>query len=502
MHKFNKSFFRLCLILFALSSLMSCRGLKPTNNEFEAALKPTKNGIWTELNFKRDHSYFMPLNNHFESLKWRLRALASAESSIDLQIFLWKKDHSGKLFMSEVLAAADRGVKVRMLIDDTFTLNQDQILSDIDHHPNIEVRIYNPFKRRYNSFSIRFLMNVSEFSRIDHRMHNKVLIVDNHVTIMGGRNLGDEYFGLHSEANFRDMDLLANGNISPFLSTVFDIYWANPWSFPVEKVLHKKPKQREIETHPQTPFFPLKETHQERIAAWKRFKELATPAEYTAIYDLPLEANKKNRMDDTMTVDIYQLISDAKKRVDIVSPYFIPTPDLEDAIFGAEQRGVEVRILTNSLQSNNHTIAHSFYRKHMERYVDSGAELHEYRAWARDRNLFMYPPSEDKILGLHAKILLIDDDLSLIGSANLDPRSLNINAELGILLKSEKLCSQLRKLLEVDFSTRNSWKVEYNQEGNLIWRGNDKTLDQQPRNSKLQLFEAWFLGLLPVEDKI
>jgi putative cardiolipin synthase len=472
------------LVLFTLSLCYSCTGLKATHNTFEAAQRPTTDGIWTELNFKHNRSFFMPLDNHFDSLKWRLRALESAESSIDIQIFLWKKDHSGKLIMAEILAAADRGVKVRLLIDDTFTIQQDQILTDINHHPNIDIRIYNPFKRRYNSFSMRFLMNVTEFSRIDHRMHNKVLIVDNHVTIMGGRNLGD------------------NGSITPFISTIFDLYWANPWSFPVEKILRKRPKDIEIQTRPRTLFFPLNENHQQRITAWKRFKEQATEAEYSVLYDLPLEANPKNRTDDNFTLDIYKLISDAKSSVDIISPYFIPTPELEEAIFNAEQRGVEVRILTNSLQSNNHTIAHSFYRKHMEKYVDSGAELHEYRAWARDRNLFMYPPSENKTLGLHAKIILIDDDLSLIGSANLDPRSLNINSELGILLKSEKLCAQLRKLLEVDFHPRNSWKVEYNQEGNILWRGDDKTLHKQPRNSRLQLFEAWFLGLLPVESKI
>jgi cardiolipin synthase C len=485
-----------------MAILNSCSTLKKWDNTFEAAQAPTKNGIWTELNFKLDRSYFMPLNTHFEALKWRLRALDSAESSIDLQIFLWKGDLSGTLLMEAVLAAADRGVKVRLLIDDTFTINQDQILIDINAHPKVDVRIYNPFKRRYNSFSMRFLMNASEFSRVDHRMHNKVLIVDNHVSIMGGRNLADEYFGLHPEANFRDMELLANGNISPFLSTIFDVYWANPWSFPIEKIIDKK--AREINHTPTTisPFFPLNENHSQRITAWKRFKKLATHAEFSALYDLPLEANPKNRTDDNFTIDIYKLIDDATKRVDIISPYFIPTPELETAIFDAEERGVEVRILTNSLQSNNHTIAHSFYRKHMEKYVHCGAELYEYRAWARDRNLFMYPSSENKTLGLHAKMLLIDNDLSLIGSANLDPRSLNINSELGILLKSKKLCTQIRKKLDVDFSRRNSWHVERNEEGDIIWRGDDKTLHQQPRNSKLQLFEAWFLGLLPVEDKI
>ncbi|WDE96395.1 phospholipase D family protein [Lentisphaera profundi] len=502
MTQLKKYLLHISLTLFCLSLVSSCSGLKEQNHKFEPAALPTTNGIWSELNFKHDRSYFLPLNNHFEALKWRLRALDSAESSIDLQIFLWNNDHAGKLLANSLVLAADRGVKIRLLIDDTFTIEKDQGLSNIHKHPNIDIRIYNPFKRRYNSFGMRYLMNITEFSRIDHRMHNKVLIVDNHVVILGGRNLGDEYFGLHAETNFRDMELLANGNISPFLSTIFSIYWANPWSFPLEKIIKNDPEKIKPVTPPVSPFFPLNENHAQRITAWKRFKSLATQADYSVLYDLPVDANTENRTDDNFTLDIYKLISEAKKRVDIVSPYFIPTQELDEAIFEAEGRGVEVRILTNSLQSTNHTIAHSFYRKHMRKYVESGADLYEYRAWARDRNLFMFAPVEDKSLALHAKMILIDDDLSLIGSANLDPRSLNINSELGILLKSKTLSRQLRKLLDIDFHLRNSWKVEINQEGNLIWRGHDKTLHQQPRNSRLQLFESWFLGLLPVESKI
>ena len=492
-------YLRSILVLFIFSS---CYGLKELEHDYEPAVNNSNSGIWDELNLKADSDIFYPLNNHFEALEWRLRCIDSASSSIDMQVFLWKNDFSGRLLINSIIDAANRQVKVRILIDDVFTVKQDKFIAQINKHPNISIRIYNPFKRRYRSFGLRYIMNAGDFSRIDHRMHNKALIVDQKTVIFGGRNIGDEYFGIHPQFNFRDMDVLALGSVSKKLSDSFSLFWSNRWSYPSEEIIKNKRGQIKIIREPIGGFFPLNETQERRKSAWQDLIKKAIPATYTLKYDLPKDDHPNRKIDTQLSQDIYQLIKTAEEKLCIISPYFIPTPELEQAIFEAESRGVDVRILTNSLQSNNHTIAHSFYRKHMKKYLESGADLHEYRSSGADRRQFMFYPVKGKSIGLHAKVILIDDELSLIGSPNLDPRSLKWNSEAAVLIKSKEFCTKIRKLLGVDFSLRNSWKLEQNDQGKTLWKSYDQTLKKQPRNSRLQLLESWFLGLLPVEDKI
>lgn len=180
----------------------------------------------------------------------------------------------------------------------------------------------------------------------------------------------------------------------------------------------------------------------------------------------------------------------------------MPTPELEARVEEAEARGVQVRILTNSLRSNNHLAAHAAYRGHLERLVDHGADLHEVRALAVDRHRYMLTPVEDKTLGLHAKLLLVDGDTCFIGSANLDPRSLNINTEVGLVIRNPELNAALRERLEVDFHPRNAWTVRRGEHGNLEWVGHDQVLQHQPSESAIQLLEDWFIGLLPIDGQM
>ena len=209
-----------------------------------------------------------------------------------------------------------------------------------------------------------------------------------------------------------------------------------------------------------------------------------------------------DEMPNQLGIELARVIEAAKIEVILVTAYLVPTPELEASIERAEARGVNVRILTNSLQSNNHLTAHAAYHGHLKRLVGHGAELHEVRANAADRALYMRSPVADKHLGLHAKLLLADDQISYIGSCNLDPRSLKINTEVGLVVESKELNRALRDLLAVDFETRNAWAVQRSANGELVWIGNNQVLHHQPAHSSIQRLEDWFIGLLPIDGQM
>lgn len=230
------------LILSATVLLAAgCASLKPADLPDQYGSPPAQTALWSQLESVRSDDWLHILNTGEEAINWRLRLIDSASQSLDLQTFLWKDDETGLKVLRYIYEAADRGVRVRILLDDTFTANHDEAILDIDHHPNIALRIYNPFAARSSSMMVRQLLNLGDFSRVDHRMHNKVMVVDNRVAIVGGRNLADEYFGNHDAANFRDMEVLNAGPAVLSLSQQFDDYWNSDWSFPADRVISVKP---------------------------------------------------------------------------------------------------------------------------------------------------------------------------------------------------------------------------------------------------------------------
>lgn len=485
-----------------------CRSLKPVDLPDETAVDPVVNSLWAAVESEQGGNGFVLLNDGSGALEWRERMIDSATVALDLQTFLWKEDRTGLMLFRTILEAADRGVYIRLLVDDTFTTGENDLIYDLDQHPNIEFRIYNPFQRRYDSMALRQLMNLGEFSRLDHRMHNKVMISDNRAAIVGGRNLADEYFGHHESGNFRDMELLCSGPVVQDLSHCFDEYWNSNWSFPVSRIL-KRPSAENDLTYirtwlEETADEGLREDAAERMNKWIEVTRMASEGKATLLFDEPAQANpaKAEELPDQLSNALLSWIDRAEKELVLVSAYLIPTPELEAAVERAENRGVEVRILTNSLRSNNHMSAHSAYRHHLHRLVGHGADLHEVRAMAKDRNYYMLMPVDEKHLGLHAKLLLIDDQYAFIGSANLDPRSLHLNTEIGLMIDSPEINRHLRELLTLDFHLRNAWHVQQSDNGEMIWVADDMTLTGQPADSDFQLLEDWFLGILPIEEKM
>jgi putative cardiolipin synthase len=461
---------------------------------------------WLSLDAKAPGDRFRLLSRSDEALEWRLRAIDSATVAIDLQTFLWKPDTAGVAILSHMLAAADRGVRVRILLDDSFTVGEGDAIAAIATHPNVEFRIYNPFAHRPDDFALRQVTNLADFARIDHRMHNKVMIADGRAAIVGGRNLADEYFGLHPGANFRDLELLALGPIVGQLSQLFDRYWSSPWAFPAGEVVGSPAAGEDLD-HLRTRLDQRvkvgpAESAQARAAAWTALAAGAIPGAATVLADEPAQIDPARETPNQLARALVAQIDQAAKELVLVSAYLVPTPELAEALRRAEARGVQVRILTNSLRSNNHTAAHSAYRGFIRALLGHGVDLHEVRALAKDRSLYMVPPVDDKQLGLHAKAVLFDADLSFVGSANLDPRSLNINTEMGLLVRSSELSRQIRDALVVDFEKRNAWHLQETSDGSVRWVGDDQVLSEQPAESTLQRIEDWFFSTLPIRDKM
>ena len=494
-------------VVLALSVLAgACASLEPVDLPDEYTAAPTDAPLWQSLDEIRTDNWQVLLDSGPAALDWRLLMIDSATESLDLQTFLWKFDTTGSMILSHLMAAARRGVTVRLLVDDTFLASQEQMLLALEEHPNIEYRVFNPFKRRADSLVTRQLLNLAEFHRLDHRMHNKALVADNRVAIVGGRNLADEYFGLHEQTNFRDMELLVGGPIVQDIAASFDDYWNDEWSFPIEMLSHLSPSYAALD-NAATVKEPDLRIHNEPTAdllqrRWQALVRGALPGTPTLYVDDPPVGKPQDTPPIELANALIEMFDNAEEEVLILSAYLIPTPRLEGAVARAVARGVNVRILTNSIRSNNHLAAHSSYRNHINEMLGDGAQLHEVRIDARDRYVHMFPPVEGKSIALHAKAIVFDRNKVFIGSANLDPRSLRINTEMGLLVVSEELNAAVRTAFDPDFAERNAWRLQFDADGKVVWISDDTVLRSQPAASWMQRIEDWFFAHLPIEDKM
>jgi putative cardiolipin synthase len=499
---------RLTTVVIAVLAVCGCATLRPVAKEPEGAQAPVERGIWSDVAKAHPSPWFYLLNTGADSLAWRLRAIDSAQRSIDLETFLWKSDGSGARMLAHLISAADRGVRVRILLDDSFTMRQDLAWRAVDEHPNISLRIYNPAQQRSGDAVVeRQLLNLGEFARLDHRMHNKLLLVDGRVAVVGGRNVADEYFGYDDGYNFRDVDVLTLDGSVGEMARHFDGFWNSTWTFPIDTLVPESARHRTLSdlrdwllVHA-----PLSTGGAPSLRDWLDVAHAAEQGGSRFVADKPAERDPSSpdESPEQVATALLQAIEQAKSEVTLVSAYLIPTESFESAVKRAVERGVHVRILTNSLRSNNHLAAHAAYRNHVHRLLRHGADLHEVRALAKDRDRYMLTPVEAKRLGLHAKVVVIDDDLAYVGSCNLDPRSLRINTEVGLLVESPDFNRALRQALAVDFELRNAWALRPTQDGNGIeWVGDDQVLATIPADSPMQRLEDWFLSLLPTEDEM
>lgn len=505
----ERHFINRLLLAFILLVGAGCASAPEVSDvEPERALPPSSASFWKHLTGTDENDWFYLLNGGVEALSWRLTMIDSAHTSIDMETFLWKPDQGGKKILSHLLAAADRGVRVRLLLDDSFTVHEDMALHDFDLHPNIELRIYNPYHRRPQSMAGRTLFNLGDFSRLNHRLHNKVLVVDRWAANVGGRNLADEYFGLHDVHNFRDMEVLTMGVSVEAASVHFDRFWNSGWSFPVGQLIEVQQESSGLQGVrnwlDSSVGAAQVASEGELELQWRDAAHRAAPGRAYFISDCPavLDPARAEEAPTQLALRLMELIEDAQSEVIIVTAYLVPTGQLLSVLEEARSRGVRVRILTNSLRSNNHLSAHAAYKGYIRQLVEMGVELYELRTDAVDRNLYMTEPVGDKLLGLHAKFMLVDDDRVFVGSSNLDPRSLELNTEVGLLIESLPLNRMLREDIAVDFADRNAWSVRFESGDNLVWVSAGQSIHHPPAESVFQQLEDWFIGLLPIDAQM
>lgn len=453
-------------------------------------------------------SGFVVLDRADQALDARAAVIELADSSIDAQYFDWESDRVGQLLYDEILRAADRGVRVRLLIDDIHVRPRDRPILALDGHPNIEVRIFNPFIERRGSRALEWLRR---FSHVNHRMHNKMLIVDGQALVVGGRNIADSYFGFDSEVTFRDLDLLAVGALALDAEQAFDLYWNSPWAFPIGN-LHRhnyKPEESAVllaelrktlaRTEAKLPR-RKSEPAEERLGRLDDDGRDIVWAPGELVYDRPEKiAARKLHEPSPAAARTALIASQAQHELVVEAAYFVPPKKLT-LVHALRQRGVSIRILTNSLASTDLVPVHAEYAKSRRGLVEAGAQLFELDAWAASRSFYVAPPRAR--LSLHTKVAVIDREWIFLGSANLDPRSSFLNTEVGIAVRSPALAEKVLAAIARDFEPLNSWQVVVDDNRQLRWHGyrdgRARCFSREPAASLARRVAAAFLAVLPL----
>jgi putative cardiolipin synthase len=448
-------------------------------------------------------SGFYPLSQGMDALGVRLRLAEVAEKSIDLQYFLMKDDTAGAVMMNALLKAADRGVRVRFLLDDIFTTAKDRGLLLLNQHPNIEVRLFNPVSRR----GFHTLNFVGDFKQANRRMHNKSFTVDNQISVVGGRNIADEYFQLKTDSVFVDFDVLAMGPIAAEISESFDIYWNHSRAVPMHQVADNK-KGEELETvraDIAEEFDGIYDTVYKQALESQLLQDLMADREpYFAADAIVLSDSPDKLINDIhedhmqLATDLLDVLHSARKEVIFISPYYVPGKGGVQLVRDLVGKGIRVIILTNSLASNNHVPVHGGYARYRKDVIQAGAELYEARANAA-RELQEVEEGPDAMT-LHTKAFLIDRRYLFVGSLNLDPRSIEINAEMGLLIDSEEMLDDFTSDIDARLAAI-AWRVLLNEKGNLEWHGHingeDVVETKEPLAGPWLRFKAWFMKIAP-----
>jgi putative cardiolipin synthase len=462
-------------------------------------------------------SGFHLLGNGLDAFVARAVLAHIAERSIDVQYYLYHDDLVGRLLTWQLLQAADRGVRVRLLVDDMDLAGRDPGVLALDSHPNVEVRIFNPFSRKTGRTS-QYLTRMGSVTR---RMHNKSFTVDSQATILGGRNIGNEYFEADPDLAFADLDVIGVGPVARDVSTAFDLYWNNELAYPVSVLIGEPPHPEEIaRKRQQLADFVAAQADSVYLKALRnsdladRIRERSVRYSWgngVVVYDRP-----EKLLHDTGQEE-YQLaprlkpyVEGVQKELIIFSPYFVPGDAGTALLTGLAARGVRVRILTNSLASNDVSVVHAGYAKYRKALLRGGVELYE-----MNKKLTREQREEKKGTGgsskasLHAKSFVFDRRQVFIGSLNLDPRAVIHNTEIGVVLTSPEIAEGMGDWFDENIG-KVAFRVELKRDEDgserLLWHGltdgTPQTFDADPYTGFWKRLGIGFLGILPIESQL
>ena len=441
----------------------------------------------------------------------RVRLAEAAEKSLDAQYFIWNGDQVGNLLFEALWKAAERGVRVRLLLDDANTSGLDPTIAALDAHPNIEVRLYNPFTYRGS----RAVGYMTDFTRLNRRMHNKSFTADNQVSVVGGRNIANEYFGAGSGIGFADIDVLAVGPVVHDVSKEFDLYWNSPSAYAAAGFVGAPGPDgaatlgaRFVATHAD----PVSVDYLKAVSEATLGTELLRQPgafEWTTVqvvHDDPAKTlDASGRTDLLLFPELVRKIGRPEKTLDIVSPYFVPGDDGTAALTELAKRGVKVRVLTNSLAASDESVVHAGYLKRRRDLLVAGVALYELKPTAtKQLQTVKGRFGSGKVAGLHAKSYAVDRARIFVGSFNFDQRSARLNTEMGLVVDSPMFAQQLATFFNTD-AREQAYEVRLAPDGDgLLWiertaTGDEKRYDVDPETDAFKRFGVGVLSALPIE---
>lgn len=483
-----------------------------------------------------------------EALSARLSLIESAEQNIDIQYYIWEHDQIGALFFDALLKAGDRGVKIRVLIDDNNAKKIEGTLLALAEHKNIQVKLFNPYRfRKYRAVDMIF-----DTKRINRRMHNKSLIIDNELSIIGGRNIGNQYFNLGQKFQFADIDVLLAGKANDEVKNAFELYWSHDYSYDVRQIVkakhHKNMNYQQLKqqvddylthltTH-ETEQYQKIQQNKQAFHDWKNKAFQLTWVDAQVFVDNPDKVKQDIDKEEYVLPQLMSKIPQPTQQLDIISAYFIPQKQGTQYLTNLEQHGVNVRVITNSLHSTDVKGVHAYYSAYRKELLHGGVELYEFlpvinvddfvlkqakindyyqkkstqkksKNHQKNKTVNTQPQYRSFLSGssnasLHAKAMVIDRHYVFIGSMNIDPRSFYYNTEIGVLLKSPVLATNVHHNIN-ETVNQYTWHLLLNAEQQLRWKrpatedspALEKTTD--PYSTRWHRFVNAMLRALPLE---
>ena len=466
-----------------------------------------------------------PLAQAAFALDARLALMAAARVSLDLQYYVIADDGIGHQILRGLRDAAQRGVRVRLLIDDLHTAGMDPLLLGLAAHPNVELRLFNPFTAGRQSSLSRAVSLATDFRRLNHRMHNKLFIADGVIAIVGGRNLANEYFLRGTEGNFIDFDLLVTGAVLPELNRGFDLYWNSDLAYPVRAIAGPsdglttdetmraafEASTRPANTPAPPPAVDLFGQPPFSAALAARHVHLIA-AEGRAYADSPDKADPDRQRPeaaaaDTVAQRFLRLLATARTDILLFSPYFIPGPETIARLRTAREAGVQVRVVTNSLAVSDEPLVNIGYLHHRDQLLRMGVELYELSSTRLKRDSAMRELLGSSVGRLHAKLGFLDRRTVLVGSMNIDPRSARINTEIGLAFESPQLAEMVMGAFRVD-ELAAVYRVRLGSDGmGTRWTAvnagaSDDELDTDPDSSVWQRLKSFLMSWLVSEEQL
>jgi len=503
-------------LLLGLVALSACSRL-PTRPDVppETALAPATTGPLATLITAAEAAHpgqsgFRLVGDGGEAYALRARTAQAATQSLDIQTYIWHKDVTGLLIAKEALDAADRGVHVRILLDDMDARGKNKGLAALDAHENIAVRLFNPFATRGGKASMAGELVGGGMKRLNRRMHNKSWIADNRLALVGGRNLGDEYFDASEDTNFIDLDIAMAGPVVRETSASFDRYWNSAAVWPIaalspelvtpEALVQLRTPLAAAAAGPEAGKYKQALVDDPDVQRLIRGQApLSWSNGWLFVSDDPMKALRDDPGTSTVVTALTPAFRAATSRISISSPYFVPGDVVTASMIARAQAGVQVRVLTNSLAATDVAAVHGGYVRYRKELLRGGVGLWELKPTSTTRgNFSLYGSSGSS---LHSKSMTIDQQSLFVGSYNLDPRSTTLNCEQGVLVRDTAMATLLENRFEAKLAGKHAWHVQLDDSG-LRWDDGTATWRSEPEAGGSRKFQAWLSRLLPIESQL